>query len=95
MKPHYERDPETFSGYYKEARNPSVAWFIMGWETEPDEDTEWSGQEVRTGRVIASMVGDDCLFRFDKEDLVPLPREDFCSECGQIGCNHDGYDRDS
>lgn len=93
MRPNYERDPERFPGYYKEVRNPGIAWYILGWETEPDEDTEWTGIEVRTGKIVARMVGDDSHYKFDEEDLVPLPREDFCGCCGQIGCSHDGYER--
>lgn len=70
-----------------------VAWRVLGWETEPDEDTEWSGIENRTGRVVARMVGDDARFVFDEDALELIAREDFCGECGQIGCTHDGLDR--
>lgn len=56
----------------------SIAW---------DQDTE------RTGRVVAVMVGDDRRFVVDEEDVTPLAREDYCGECGQVGCTHDGYDR--
>lgn len=91
----YEADPETFDkDAYRVRGHEGVAWRILGWETEPDEDTEWSGIENRTGRVLARMVGDDVSFSFDPDDLIPLARRDFCGECGQIGCAHDGYDRD-
>lgn len=46
-----------------------------------------------TTRVQAIMVGDDRVFTFDVAELTLLPRKDFCGECGQIGCGHDGYDR--
>jgi hypothetical protein len=49
--------------------------------------------ETRTGMVLAVMIGDDHRHRVDEEDLEPLPREDYCGECGQIGCRHDGMDR--
>jgi hypothetical protein len=39
------------------------------------------------------MVGDDVRFAFDPSDLEPIAREDYCGECGQIGCPHDGLDR--
>lgn len=92
---HVERDNETFSAEaYTVRRHGGVAWRVLGWETEPDEDTEWSGVENRTGRVVAHMVGDDARFTFDPEDLTPIKREDYCGECGQIGCTHDGLDRD-
>jgi hypothetical protein len=70
-----------------------IAFYVLGWETEPDEDTEWSGCEVRTGRVIVVMIGDDARHRVDPEDLTALAREAYCGECGQIGCCHDGLDR--
>ena len=71
-----------------------VAIIPYGWQTEPDEDTEWSGTEVRTGFVVCVMVGDDRFFSQDPELLEPLKREDYCGECGQIGCHCDGYDRE-
>lgn len=93
-RPNYETDDKTWSaGAYAVAGDPDVAWRVYGWETVPDEDTEWSGLEVRTGQVVAIMVGDDRRFVFAPEDLQPLAREAYCGECGQIGCCHDGLDR--
>lgn len=102
----YERDAEHFSAdAYRNVKGfGGIAWRVLGWETEPgpsewrDEETgEWVTDEdpepVRTGRVVAVMVGDDSRFTFDEDDLSPLPREDYCGECGQIGCGHDGLDR--
>lgn len=64
-----------------------VAWFLWGMETEPDEDTEWSGYEVDTGLVLACMVGDDHYIAVDPDDLGEvLTDEDYCSGCGQTGC---------
>jgi hypothetical protein len=86
-----------------------IAWRVLGWETESvveeeyvEEDEEgnevWFGggdpEDVRTGKVTARMVGDDRNFSFDPEDLTPLDRADYCGVCGQVGCGHDGYDRD-
>lgn len=94
MKRKYESDSETFpADAYRVAHYPGVAFYVLGWETEPNEDTEWSGYEVRTGRVLAVMVGDDYRHSVDPEDLEPLPRAEYCGQCGQIGCGHDGYDR--
>src|SRR5262245_29002075 len=91
---HYETDDETFNAYaYRVDGYGGIAWSVLGWETEPDEDTEWSGYEVRTGNVIARMIGDDRNFSFEPEELRPLEREEYCGECGQIGCFHDGLDR--
>lgn len=90
----YEDAPEfTADAYTVAGWGAGIAWRVYGWETEPDEDTEWSGLEIRTGRIVAVMVGDDRRFSIDPEDLTPLAREDYCGECGQVGCAHDGLDR--
>ena len=92
MKTHYEADDETFSANaYRIRGHAGIAWHVLGWETEPDEDTEWSGYEARTGRIVVVMVGDDHRWTFDEDDILPLKRSDYCGECGQIGCGHDGY----
>lgn len=91
----YEPDPSWGAdGYTVRRYGGGVAWRVLGWETEPDEDTEWSGYEVRTGRVVCRMVGDDRDFAFDPDDVTPLPRAAFCGVCGQVGCAHDGFDRE-
>lgn len=93
----YERDKETFphDAYTVNGKNnKGIAFYVLGWETEPTEDTHWTGEEERTGKVLAVMVGDDYRHRVDPDDLEPLKREDYCGVCGQIGCAHDGLDRD-
>jgi len=88
----YEPAPE-YRGAYHTVRNPDVAWRVLGWETEPDEDTEWSGIENRTDRLIVRMVGDDQRFAADPYEILKLLEGDYCPECGQIGCGHgDGED---
>ncbi len=84
---------EEYPDTYRIKGWPAVAWHVRGWQTEPDADTEWSGYEVRTGALVCTMVGDDALHLVDPDDVVALPREDYCGECGQIGCGHDGLDR--
>ena len=84
---HFSADAYRVKGYGR------IAWRVYGWETQPDEDTEWSGYEIRTGNVVAVMIGDDRRFSFEESELQPIKREDFCGECGQIGCKHDGLDR--
>ena len=94
MRRNYEEDNGTFSASaYRVQGYKGIAWSVWGWETEPNGDTEWSGLEERTGRVLATMVGDDRQFAFDKEDITPLNEVDYCHQCGQIGCTHDGIDR--
>jgi hypothetical protein len=65
-------------------RGVAFAWW--GDETAPDEDTEWSGYEVPTGRVVMVMVGDDRRFSIDPDACTILHDDDYCPGCGQIGC---------
>jgi len=60
------------------------------WEEETGEG-EWVPDVG--GRVGVRMVGDDRVEYVDREDLRPLARADYCGECGQVGCRHDGLDR--
>ena len=90
----YECDDATFSAdAYAVDGHKGIAWAVLGWETEPDEDTEWSGYEVRTGKVVAVMIGDDRRFSVEFDDVHPLDRKAYCGECGQVGCFHDGLQR--
>lgn len=83
----YEADREAFPApAYRVRGYRGVAFWILGWETEPDEDTEWSGTEARTGRVVGVMVGDDRKFVIDPDDATPLDESEYCPGCGQIGC---------
>ncbi len=54
-----------------------------------DEEPE----PTETGRVLVVMVGDDHRHAVDPDACTPIAREDYCGECGQIGCSHDGLDR--
>ena len=85
MSIHFE-SIEEYPGAVRIEGYKGVSCYILGAETEPDGDTEWSGYEVRTGRLVAVMVGDDHKFTCDPEDISPLSREEYCGECGQIGC---------
>jgi len=93
--PNYEIDETTFPAEaYMVDGYKGVAWRVYGWELQPDEDTEWSGIEERTGRVVCVMVGDDRRFVFDPNEVTPLADLDYCASCGQIGCTHDGRERE-
>jgi len=61
------------------------------WEEETPEG-EWVNDPDRQ-TVIAVMVGDDREHEVDLDDLIPLDDLDYCAECGQVGCCHDGRDR--
>lgn len=43
-----------------------------------------------TDMVRAVMVGDDREFIVDVSDLTRLGDDDYCAECGQVGCTADG-----
>lgn len=90
----YETAPEFDAEAYSHPAFAGVALRVLGWETEPDEDTSWSGYEVRTGKLLVRVVGDNHRTPVDPEDLTPLDRASYCGECGQVGCRHDGLDRD-
>ena len=92
----YEEDNEAWpeDQAYTVRGYKGIAWRALGWETKPTEDAEWDGIEERTGNVVCIMIGDDCRFSFDPDDATPLEREAYCSVCGQIGCSHDGYERE-
>jgi hypothetical protein len=90
----YERDPEAFpaDAYTVAEWGEGIAWYALGWETQPDADTEWSGYEERTGNVACRMVGDDRYFSIDPADLTPLDPLAFCRTCGQVGCGCNVYE---
>ena len=68
-----------------------VAWVLLGHVMVRDEDYEWSGIEYPAiGRVRMVMVGDDSVFEFGTDEITPLKDEDYCHECGQVGCKADG-----
>lgn len=57
-----------------------------------DGDGEWINDEY-SDRVYVIMIGDDKQHLVECNDLIPLDELDYCAECGQIGCGHDGRDR--
>jgi hypothetical protein len=87
----YEDAPEYQAAAYRVRGYSGIAFSVLGWETESDEDTEWSGYEVRTGRLVCIMIGDDTHHSIDPEDVSPLAPDAYCRECGQIGCGHSVY----
>lgn len=64
----YERDDVTFpADAYSVRQYPGIAFWVRGWETQPGADTEWSGMEERTGRVIATMA---CADKFHGRQAI-------------------------
>lgn len=76
-----------------------IAWYVRGWEIEERESDYFDPEtdeyvctdliEERTGRIVATMVGDNRRFAFDPDEIHPLKRTAYCGTCGQIGCGHD------
>ena len=95
MSAHY-----TVSGYR------GIAFRITGyakvWETATvinDDGTleaiEGEGEWVDdTDSLVMVMIGDDRKHYVSPDDITLLPEGDYCAECGQVGCTHDGRDRD-
>lgn len=77
-----------FTATYKvEGWGAGIAWRVTGYEKIPDEDEWWTGIPAYDyDRVIAHMVGDNVDYSFEICELIPIPDEDYCPECGQIGC---------
>jgi hypothetical protein len=72
---------------YKVDGYGGVAWRVLG----PATTTVYEGDAlVCNDDECDHMLGDDREFTFDVEDLTALDRDEFCGECGQIGCGHDG-----
>lgn len=46
---------------------------------------------VRWAIVVA--IGDDERVRVDRDFCQEIKRSNYCGECGQLGCEHDGLDR--
>ena len=73
-----------------------IAFWVLGWEIDSYEvwsrdcqDFEY--EDMRTGKVVVQMVGDDQHNLVDKADITPLTESEWCPVCGQIGlgcCAH-------
>lgn len=87
---------------YSVAGYRGVAFYLLGYVEEDEHDpetgenvTEWTGIKlVDRDRVRAVMVGDDRVHEVEVADLTELGEFDYCAECGQVGCTHDGRGRD-
>lgn len=83
----YDADAYTVGGW-----GGGIAFYVLGWETEPTEETEWSGYEERTGKLVVRMVGDDRNFSEEPENVTALEPTNFCRSCGQVGCKCNVYE---
>lgn len=85
MRQYQYEEATEYDGGYRVAGWPGIAFEVVGWQTEPNEDMVWTGQQERTGELVVCMVGDDRLHLVSPEDVTPIG-DDYCHECGQIGC---------
>ena len=69
------------TGFYYPDENP--ANYAYG---EPEEVEDRS-------RVVAHMIERERAIVADIDDVRPIGDMDYCAQCGQIGCTHDGRDR--
>jgi hypothetical protein len=63
-------------------------WYDTG-HIDPDSGEPfgwWQVEERQTGQVYVVMVGDDYKHIVDPHDLTVIGDDDYCSGCGQIGC---------
>lgn len=85
---------------------PGVAVWTKRYERTPriDEETGeeiriWLGEcddayDINEDMVYVVMVGDNQEHLVDAEDLILIDDEAYCHVCGQLGCTHDGLERD-
>jgi hypothetical protein len=72
---------------YKVEGYGGIAFYTVGYVMVQDEDYEWSGIEYEDKtRARMIMVGDDRVHEIDIEDITPIKDDEYCPECGQIGC---------
>jgi hypothetical protein len=83
--------PLDFDAHYTVAGYGGVAFYLDGWAAAYyDED----GEAVESDRFVrAVMVGDDQEHIVDVDDLTVIDEDDYCHECGQVGCTADGRTR--
>lgn len=79
---------------YAVAGYDGIAFYLLGYVERDTPDTEWDGiRETDTDWVRAIMVGDDRVHEIEVSELTLLDDLDYCGQCGQIGCQHDGRER--
>lgn len=78
-----------FDANYTQTKRGGIALKLWGWEHEPNPDASWDGEDFLPSdkeRVLVCMVGDDHYFPIDRSDITKIEEEDYCAECGQVGC---------
>jgi len=84
-------------GRYRVDGWPGIAVWVKQWpyiERDYDFDLDEYFDFPHDDRAIVVMVGDNREHMVDVDDLTKIEDDDYCHSCGQIGCGHDGIDRD-
>lgn len=88
-----EGQPDTSERYTVQGWGAGIAWRVLSWaEVYDAEDEEWV-PDPDADTVWAVMVGDDHKHLIAVDELARLDPLAYCSECGQVGCTHDGRER--
>lgn len=77
--------------YYVVDGYRGVAWYRIGdgkTYCEDHEEMDHCDPDPESSDMV--MVGDDRVFNFETSEITPVPDDDFCHECGQIGCKVGG-----
>jgi hypothetical protein len=57
------------------------------YEDEDPSEGEWE-DDLGSDRILVRMVGDDSKHSVYVSDLTEISEDDYCNECGAIGCGH-------
>jgi hypothetical protein len=71
---------------------PDICYAVdpeTGEEMAEEFDGEWVDGDGSRLRLV--MVGDDREFEADADECTLISADDFCSDCGQVGCGHGRY----
>jgi hypothetical protein len=87
--------------YTVERFGPGIAFWLAGYveeerevEHEIDGEFEYVWETVTNDNMVqAIMVGDDIVHFVDVDELTVIGDDDYCHQCGQVGCTHDGRER--
>lgn len=79
-----------FSCAYKVEGYEGVAWLLIchpRYIVDDDDNCNF-GAFANTERVVAHMIGDNREFEFEIDEITPISEDEYCSQCGQMRCNH-------
>lgn len=75
------------------AQHQSPNWLFRGdtvsWATTMGKVAAWIVEDQsEVQQVKIRMVGDDRDFLVDRSEVEAIDRDEFCGNCGQMGCGH-------